>query len=183
MPALIGLYSPAARSGKTTVSRALELRGYTAVPFAEPIKLMLQPLLKELQYPSKEIARLLYHDKEEVLPALGVSSRHLMQTLGTEWGRQSVASDMWLRVWKARIAWHDRVVVDDLRFENEAELVRSMGGEVWKVVRTGVSNTSTHASEGSLDAWPHFSRVIANNGTLDDLHNTIAALSLHALTP
>ena len=175
---LIGLYSPAAQSGKTTVSRALKLRGYVRLPFAEPLKLMVRPLLMEMGYAPGEATRLVYEDKEEVVPGLGVSSRHLLQTLGTEWGRQCVSPDVWLRVWQARAARFERVVVDDVRFENEAELVRGLGGEMWMVQRAGVSNTSTHASEGSLDAWPHFSRYIENNGTLSQLFDAVAAIPL-----
>lgn len=175
---LIGLYSPAAQSGKTTVSRELELRGFVRLPFAEPMKLMVRPLLMEMGYAPGEAKRLVYEDKEAVVPELGVSSRHLLQTLGTEWGRECVSPDVWLRVWRARAARFERVVVDDVRFENEAELVRSLGGQMWRVQRAGVCNVSTHASEGGLDAWPHFSRYIVNNGTLEQLRDAVAAIPL-----
>lgn len=178
MTKLIGLYSPAAQSGKTSVSGALELKGFVRVPFAEPLKLMMMPLLLELGYAPAEAKRLIYVDKEEGVPELGVASRHLLQTLGTEWGRQCIAPDVWLRVWEARIKRFERVVVDDVRFENEAELVRSLGGEMWRIRRAGVANTSTHASEGGLDAWPHFSRYIENNGTLRQLFDAVSALPL-----
>jgi hypothetical protein len=175
---LIGLYSSAAQSGKSTVSRELELRGFVRVPFAEPLKLMVGALLVEVGRTPGEVRWLLHEDKEEVLEELGVSSRHLLQTLGTEWGRQCISPDVWLKVWRARASRYERVVVDDVRFENEAELLRSLGGDVWRVQREGVANLSTHASEGGLDAWPHFSRYITNNGTLGQLKDAIAAIPL-----
>ena len=178
MTRLIGLYSSAAQSGKTTVSRELELRGFVRVPFAEPMKLMIDALLVEMGRTPGEVRWLLHEDKEEVLEELGVSSRHLLQTLGTEWGRQCISPDVWLKVWRARAKRYERVVVDDVRFENEAELLRSLGGDVWRVQREGVANLSTHASEGGLDAWPHFSRYIVNNGTLSQLRDAIAAIPL-----
>jgi hypothetical protein len=45
-----------------------------------------------------------------------------------------------------------------------------MGGEMWKVVRPGVENSENHSSEGQLDHWDGFSRVIVNDGSLDDLY-------------
>lgn len=175
---LIGLYSPAPQSGKTSVSRVLEQRGYIRVPFAETLKHMVYTLLIDMGYAPTQATRLLYDSKEEVVRGLGVSTRHLLRTLGTEWGRECVAPDMWLRVWEARMKQFDLVVVDDIRFENEAELVRELGGEVWMVQRAGTVNTSTHASEGGLDAWPHFSQYIANNGTLEQLIHAVTAIPL-----
>lgn len=175
---LIGLYSPAAQSGKTAVSHNLERKGFVRVPFAEPLKLMAYPLLVELGYAPAEVSRLLYSDKEEVLDVLGVSSRHLLQTLGTEWGRTCVAPDMWLRVWEVRMRKFENVVVDDVRFENEAAFIQKCGGEMWKVFRPGVRNTSTHASEGGLDDWDGFAQYITNDGTLEDLANAVASIPL-----
>lgn len=173
---LIGLYSPAARSGKTAVSRVLERTGYVRIPFAEPMKLMLHPLLRELGYTQDEVAHRLYSAKEELIDSLGITTRHLLQTLGTEWGRQCVRPDMWLRVWKQRVSKYAYVVVDDVRFENEAELIRSLGGEVWHITRPGIERSCDHASEGGLDTWPHFSRYIVNNGTLEELTNAVVAI-------
>lgn len=175
---LIGLYSPAPQSGKTTVAQCLVAQGYTIVPFAEPMKLMLAPMLECLGYSEAEIKRRLYVHKEELIPELKVSTRHLLQTLGTEWGRSCVAPDVWLNLWRCRVSRLGRVVVDDVRFPNEAELVRSLGGEVWKLTRPGALRGKSHASEGSLDSWAHFSRYIVNNGTVAQLTDAIAALPL-----
>jgi hypothetical protein len=84
MTKLIGLYSPAPRSGKTVVSHALERSVYVRVPFAEPLKEMVFPLLVSIGYTPEQAAQRLYVDKEIVLADLGVSTRHLLQTLGTE---------------------------------------------------------------------------------------------------
>ena len=187
-PHLIGLYSPEPQSGKTTVSNLLFDKGYVRVPFAEPLKLMLTPLLEELGYSDYDVERLLYVDKHERVEQLGVTSRHLQQTLGTEWGRTCVSPDMWLRVWKQRMRHYRCVVVDDVRFINEAELIRAMGGEVWHIHRekpcgaqedqSEMDQVMRHVSEGGLDAWPHFSRYIVNNGTLQELADAVSAIPL-----
>jgi hypothetical protein len=77
------------------------------------------------------------------------------------------------------------VVVDDVRFPNEAELIRRLGGEVWCVERPAVLRTTTHASEGSLDDFVFDRRIVNDSGLIqlysevktrvDALHAPIAA--------
>jgi len=167
---LIGLYSPAAQSGKSSVAKFLAQEcGYEVVPFAQTLKEMLIPVLNALGYNNDDAYRLVHVDKAIVVPRAEVSVRHMLRTLGTEWGRQCVHPDIWLRCWEERIKPHDLVVADDVRFPNEAELIRRLGGELWCVERPGVLRTHEHASEGSLDTYQHFTKLIANNGSLSDL--------------
>jgi hypothetical protein len=44
-----------------------------------------------------------------------------MVTLGTEWGRDAVHPDLWVRLWAASGPRTSRVVVEDVRFPNEVE--------------------------------------------------------------
>ena len=48
-----------------------------------------------------------------------------MQLLGTEYGRESLHTDLWVRHLIKRIEQmpHERIVVDDVRFNNEAESI------------------------------------------------------------
>lgn len=178
---LIGLYSSVPQSGKSTVAGVLAVKGFSCVPFAEPLKLMLIPLLCEMGMTEQQARHYLYVDKAAMFEPLGVTFRHLQQTLGTEWGRACISPDVWLRVWKERGRQYEYVVVDDVRFPNEAELIRSMGGEVWKVVRPSASvaeEVGGHPSEGGLDAWPHFANVIVNSGSIKDLYDAVASIPL-----
>ena len=168
---IIGIYSPAAQSGKTTVAKFLQERGYTRLPFAQPMRDMLSSMLSDLGYSEERIAHHLYADKEAVLPELGVSARHLLRTLGTEWGRECVSPTVWLDVWLAKARRKSFVVVDDVRFKNEADLIYLLGGEVWRITRPGVVRTTEHASEGGLDTWTRFSCDIVNSGSISDLLN------------
>jgi hypothetical protein len=168
---IIGIYSPAAQSGKTTVARFLQERGYCRLPFAQPMRDMLSVMLSDLGYSEELIAHHLYVDKEALVPELGVSVRHLLRTLGTEWGRECVRPSVWLDVWLAKARRKSFVVVDDVRFTNEAELIRLLGGEVWRITRPGVVRNTEHASEGGLDEWEHFTCDIVNSGSISDLLN------------
>jgi len=64
------------------------------------------------------------------------------------------------------------VAITDLRYTNEAERVKALGGVVWEVKRPGVASDG-HASEQPLPRelvdW-----TINNAGTLDDLEEAVA---------
>jgi hypothetical protein len=169
MQKIIGLYSPAPQSGKSTVASELEQRGYVIVPFAETLKLMLIPMLESLGYDRRGANYLVYQAKQVVVGDAGVSVRHMLQTLGTEWGRACIHPDIWVRCWKGRAQQYSAVVADDVRFPNEAAMIKLLGGEMWRIERPGVPHEHGHVSEGSLDDFDGFSRHIVNDGTIDDL--------------
>ena len=173
-PKLIGLYSPAPQSGKTCVASVISEQGYTIVPFAATLKDMIVPMIVALGYDYPRAWELVISDKSYVLPEFGVSARHMLQTLGTEYGRQCLHPDVWLKCWQKKAERFKAVVADDIRFPNEADLIRSMGGEMWLVQRFDVQRTTDHSSEGSLDHYG-FDRVIENDGTLDELRSKVMA--------
>lgn len=175
---IIGLYSPAAQSGKTTVARELQRRGYALLPFAQPLRDMLSAMLRGLDYDYLQIEHFLHVDKEALIPEFGVSARHMLRTLGTEWGRQCIAPDVWMTHWLERARRRSFVVVDDVRFENEAQLIRDLGGQMWRITRPGVVRNTEHASEGGLDLWPHFTHEIMNEGTIQDLLSGLPQIPL-----
>lgn len=86
----------------------------------------------------------------------GVTSRRLQQTIGTEWGRDSIHPDLWRLMARDRIRFlrdHEfPVVIDDMRFPNELDMVEQEAGEPWRVCRPGLELVGgSHASEGQLD--------------------------------
>jgi hypothetical protein len=171
---LIGLYSSAAQSGKSSVARYLEHGyGYRVNPFAYTLKTMAASFLVSLGYTADETYAMLTTAKHTHLPALGVDVRHVLQTLGTEWGRDCVHPEVWLKCWEARLVEGERTVVDDVRFLNEAEMVRKRGGVLVRVVRPGFEANTEHRSEGSLDTYEGFDHVIVNDGDLEQLRHTV----------
>lgn len=177
-PRVIGLYSPAPQSGKTAVAYALQQHGYISVSFAGPLKRMCGIFLSSAGYGHERIEHMLFEEKEQKIPEFGVTPRHLMQTLGTEWGRECIHPNVWVEVWKSSvIKWLDgglNVVVDDMRFPNEWDVVKEMGGECWYITRPRANRyTTTHASEGALNQHG-FDRRLINDGDLPDLYNQVA---------
>lgn len=178
-PRLIGLYSPQPKMGKSTVAKALavSMNGMIIVhPFAAVLKDMAESLFSSLGYGYEELAWFRSDGKHYFLPELQCSVRHVYQTLGTEWGRQLICDNLWIKCWRARVQssldMGFSVIADDMRFPNEAETVRDLGGELWCVTRQCVGTRETHVSEGALDGIV-FDRVICNNSDLQDLQRQV----------
>lgn len=151
---LIGL-TGLAGSGKSEVAAVLIENGFERVKFAAPLKNMLRTLMRDMGYCEDDIERHVEGDlKETEIPEIGVTMRHLMVTLGTEWGRDSVRPDLWTRLWAAQADRFPHVVVDDVRFPNEVEAIRARGGQIWRIERPGLV-AGGHVSE-QLEVRPDF---------------------------
>ncbi len=167
---LIGLYSSVMGSGKTALTDTLvDTHGFTSTKFAGTLKHMIGGLLRDagINRPND------YTDgplKETIIPFFGVTCRYLMQTLGTEWGRNQVKDSIWVDVAKEKIrrlmGEGFSVVVDDVRFPNEYQAILDMGGKMVHVVRPGLLDATGHVSEGALDRH-EFDLMWVNDGSLD----------------
>jgi hypothetical protein len=174
-PQVIGVYGNGIGAGKSTVAALLVDRGFKLVSFAAPMKDMVVVLLQALGY-DETTARMMVtdqHRKKKELPGIDVSPRHLLRTLGTEWGREQVCSDLWLKCWHSQARHYLRagfsVVCDDLRFENELELVQSLpNSKIWCVEWEG-AEISAHASDNSIPDDYEPDRRIVNNEGLEEL--------------
>ena len=170
-PLTIGLYSPGPGHGKTTVAYALKNRGFEIVSFAEPLRSMAYSLLMDLGLTPGDAWRALHESKNDVIPSLGVSGRYLLRTLGTEWGRDLVHQELWLKSWIARAGDTPLVVVDDVRFPNEAEMLRKRGAVLWLITseREGFEQVeANHRSDGALGGI-RFERHVRNDSNLGEL--------------
>lgn len=153
-----------ARSGKDTLAAAIiAARGGYRYGFADPIKQMTDVF----------VPRGGDHEKEVVIPELGKSRRQLWQTLGTEWGRDLINPNIWLTIAGWRLQKDGPgMVIADLRFENEADWVRSKRGLVIHVQRpnaAAVHGSTTHASEAGLVIGEQ-DMIFRNLSTLDYLN-------------
>lgn len=168
--------------GKDTVGAILSAEhDFTRHAFASPIKAGLNAMFgwNMNAWEDREW-------KEAVNPTLEVSPRRLAQTLGTEWGRDTIDQEIWVKA--AQLRWENYrkvqsfaeipgagLVITDLRFENEAAWVRAQGGTVVHVVRPSVTPVETHTSEnGIIPALPD--EFVINNGSIDDLYIEVSKL-------
>lgn len=149
-PILIGI-AGYARTGKTTAAEALEGSGFAHLSFAAPIRLFARQVFGAID-PLFDLEA----DKGRPFPQFGgCTPREFMQKCGTEFGRQMIDPELWVKVALSAALEHVRngrsAVISDVRFENEAQAIRDAGGVVLWLKRPGYS-ASDHASEKGLPA-------------------------------
>lgn len=158
-------------SGKTTVAAELVRNGWKRVKMASGLKSMLTALYKEAGFSDAGIFdRLEGCLKEEPCDMLGGQTpRFAMQELGTSWGRVTIHGDLWTEIAKGQIEAHLKngfnVVVDDIRFDNEAKVIHDLGGLIAEVERDGAGLEHEHVSERGIVSDMTFE----NNGSKADL--------------
>lgn len=183
LPPLVGLIGPAG-AGKTTVANMLrERHAYMVLSMADPMKDMLGALLSGLGLGHEwmEDRQL----KEAPIPIIGVSYRKLAQTLGTEWGRDRIDPALWVRlcahkVKELRSVHQECIVVHDVRFANEAGMIRQSGGHLVRVnrqVEALPDGRSAHPSE-QWQATAQADHLILNSGSLALLQDQVDRLAL-----
>lgn len=187
VPTIIGL-TGAAGTGKSTISHELVRRyGFTRLAFADPVKGMLQVFLASYGMPAHLIQRHIDGDlKEEPCAALdGQSCRRALQTLGTEWGREKMHTDLWTHHLGARLAslppeQFARVVIDDVRMNNEAEYLLNnfgLGVEILKVMPFGGGqrrHPPKHASELGISS-ELITGYVSHDFTMESLTKSLDA--------
>lgn len=156
--ALTGL----AGCGKSTAAQVFLDAGWKRVKFASPLKDMCRAM-------GMTDDMIEGHLKETPIDWLGGKTpRYVMQTIGTDWGRKMVSEGLWVdlatRDIRTALSAGHNVIVDDCRFQNEADAIRALGGAVVALVgRGGIAGS--HESESGVGA----DIVYDNTGTVDEL--------------
>lgn len=162
--------------GKDTAANYLKTyypSKFRSVAFADPIRAAMKAIFgwddSYFEHPKKN----------EVDERFGISPRKAMQTLGTEWGRNLINTDLWLILAMQRISpligAGFNVLVTDVRFDNEAELIRKNGGVVWHLdvtkrpVESGAGSETAHKSEKGVKFVKNKDVYIDNNEVLSNL--------------
>ena len=107
---------------------------------------------------------------------VSLTYRQLLQAWGTEYRRRQ-DPDYWVKRLEKKLRGLERVVIDDVRFPNEVEMIQRLGGKVIRIDRPGTVE-STHASENVLNDFTGWDGVILNAGTLEELEEKVWKFSL-----
>jgi dephospho-CoA kinase len=154
-------------TGKSTVTNYLvQAYGFTEFIFAKALKDML--------------IRNGLATYEDTYVTKTQHSRWLMQTIG-ELFRKEVNSNYWVNQVDFQMSKHAsdcieadkkiKMVVSDIRYPNEAELIKERQGYLIKIVRdTGYEDN--HPSEANVDLID-CEYIIHNNGSINDLYKRI----------
>lgn len=158
-------------SGKDEIARYIKHGfAFNHLTFAKPIKDMVAAIYG-LDVDTLEATGF----KEKPIPGIGKSLRELYQTLGTDWGRNMIDRDIWVRHMAKRLQGLPRsdVVISDVRFDNEALFIRANGGVIIHVTREAAKRVRDHASENGINRQ-HADIVIVNDSTIEALYNKIS---------
>lgn len=172
-----------ARSGKDSVATVLARYGYEKRAFAGPLREALHRLNPVIGADGLTLrqARLGFEDPMsaeawEHVKARFPEVRRLLQVLGTEVGRDLIGENLWADLGTRGIGPGNRVVFTDCRFPNEAEAVRKLGGEVWRIERPRNTPANGHCSETAMDDWA-YDLVLHNTGTRAELETAVHRLA------
>ena len=191
-------------SGKDTVAGMLVEQGCVQDSFASPLKDLCASIFgwdRDLLVGDTVDSRD-FRETPDIFwtRKLGIDNftpRLALQLIGTEIMRDHFNSDIWISSleYRLRKSSNDIIVISDARFQNELNLIKSMGGKVLTVVRDELPewhdiavkanngsvparhtmNTrykSVHASEWSWVGFD-FDHVIDNTGSLEDLEKQV----------
>lgn len=152
-------------------------KDYTLLSFADPIKqaLSIIHVIPKNYFDDPEL-------KEKPLPQWnGMTPRSLAQWLGTDIYRDMFDTDIWLQNMRLRIGLLKNVIVTDVRFDNEAKLIKNMGGVILKVDASNRKiSCDVHISEQGIN--PSLVDVVVyNNGNIDDLLKLLKKISFDLL--
>lgn len=165
-----------ARTGKDTIaSHLVNNYLFTQESFAYPLK---ECIGKQIcGFNEKQ----LYGAWKEVIdPEWGMTPRHMLQLIGTDALRKVVHDDFWVIPMKRKLKEHLRnnrsVVISDVRFSNEINLIKDLGGIVVRVDRANpdkIAGIDKHRSEVELESYKEWNYIIDNNATLEDLYDNV----------
>jgi len=174
-------------SGKTELAVICEKYGYERIFFAKPLKQLIARLIDvnendvnslkgvESAYEFSD-GKLQMLSEDTGVPLMAVEGamkgrtfrtvRELLQVIGTDLIRKYNANWHVNKIRKMLVP-SKNYVFDDVRFKNELDLVRELGGICWFVIRPKIDNISNHESETSL-TWRDFgNKIIVNDSCLE----------------
>jgi hypothetical protein len=104
-----------------------------------------------------------------------ISGREFLQFYGTEAHREVFDPEFWVKSLLDDPPECGLLIITDVRFPNEAEAIREMGGEIWEIYRPETTTPASHASEEPLSA-ELLDFQITNDGSLDELKEQVSEL-------
>ena len=179
MPLLIGFNGPTGSGKDTAAAHLIDHHGFRQVAFADAIRqalLTLDPWVDTFYRVSEVVRAWGWETAKRNSPEV----RRLLQVFGTEVGRDMFGPEVWVdQVFKKIDTFPpgQRVVVTDVRFQNEADAVWARGGFLVRLNRDAPQHRGVldHRSETEA-AVLSADFTIPNHGTLDELHRQLGRI-------
>lgn len=149
-------------SGKTTLANLIK----TQLPYFE-IKSFATPVYSIVSILTGKPIKYLKENKQEIL--MGYTVREWLQKIGTDWIRKQIDEDIWVNILMRDYTPQSNWIVDDMRFDNEADAISDCNSLFIKLVGRG--QEEKHESEHGLDDWSRWDIIFDNSG--DDIINSL----------
>lgn len=178
---IIGLTGPIG-SGKDTVCDIIRSANLPRLTFSSSFKAALVGHVSRAFGVSESLfkIRTLKDTPEEKL--FGKTPRQVLQYYGTDFARNLISEDIWVSIVRQQIRAVvassnpcNTIVITDVRFDNEAEMIIAEGGSIWQIYRPDnpiVSPSADHAAESGVSE--HLvTETLYNTGDLAYLTNEV----------
>ena len=181
LPSSLVAFTGLKGSGKDTAAKILIEKGFVPVQFAAYLKNMIMSLIVSQGGTIEEAHELTNgSNTSKETPSVyfnNRTARHAMQTLGTEWGRNFLGEDFWVNCVRTKLLAHtgQKFVLTDMRFKNELDMVKALGGTTCRIERMDHTKYDSHSSETEILTLP-VDFVIRNDHTLERFQNDVAAI-------
>lgn len=145
-------------AGKDAVAALLVMRGYERLAFADALRREVEEAIitKAIDGEAGEVWA------KPTTPRM----REILQSFGMK--RREQIPGYWVKKVEKMAKEVEMAVISDVRFADEAEMVWSLGGEVWRIERPGAG--AGYGSEHVSESLPFgFDRVIVNDGSMEQL--------------
>ena len=186
-------------SGKGTVADVLVDQGFTKVSFADKLKDGVSTIFgwdRNLLEGDTDESRQWREQRDDFWSAeteMEVTPRLVLQLFGTDCLRNGFHDGVWVSLLKKHMLDNPgNYVIPDVRFRNEQNMIRDLGGEIWRVQRGDIpewygcamlDNTTggdlmeeydVHPSEYKwIDMNNKFDVTLYNEGTIEDLRQLV----------
>jgi len=186
-------------SGKGTVADVLVDQGFTKVSFADKLKDGVSTIFgwdRAMLEGDTDESRQWREQRDDFWSAeteMEVTPRLVLQLFGTDCLRNGFHDGVWVSLLKKHMLDNpDNYVIPDVRFRNEQNMIRELGGEIWRVQRGDIpewygcamlDNTTgsdlmeeydVHPSEYKwIDMNNKFDVTLYNEGTIEDLRQLV----------
>ena len=168
------------RVGKDTLANMIGSKTDNPVVYrlADPIKRMLCALINIPSSQIEEINKIKENGDSVKAGKLSLDIRKLLQTLGTDWGRDTIDKEIWIQILieeiKKDMSKDITPIVADIRFENEMNVLKERFNKDFNVVsiriKKDIKDNDLHESEQGDFKVDY---EIDNNGTLEELKENV----------
>ena len=109
--------------------------------------------------------------KKTTIEWIGKTVRELLQGIG-QGLRDAIDPNLWVKILFANTEGWSNYIIADVRYPNEIYAIKKRNGVLIRIDRKG-AGAGNHSSETALDNYKEWDVHIENNGSIEDLFETM----------